>query len=753
MRRRRYWWLLLLVPLSLGALVVYLPQGEELLLTEPDSWDVRNSIKRVAANPAAILTYDIDPVFYVSGRFRDDGSGRFLNDGSGLLASKQFTAPAWISLCITGDLTRQGNEVYFRLSGKQERYPVLASSEIGYWRRVTMGLPWSWVGKPVELIVRAGPRDQSNAFGISNPRALASGTVLRSHLKALLVLPVFVVALAVFLLPGMPPAVRLAGRGLIAPVMIVPAAVVFGCLAGYLTFWAYFLHRLCGLGVGVAILGVSHVLCIADLRRSRPMRSLILSGEVAFSVALTALVGLFYLALCQSVNLWVQFDHSPRLRFTDFTLSLDNDIPYRFAELLINGGQPRGPLMGEWHYSDRPPLQAGLLLLQMPLAYLTRLPRIWSLVASCALQCAWVPALWSLWRVSGLPRGRAGLALLFSVLTGFTLVNTLFTWPKLLPAALVVIAVNLGLYERGPRGQGLPFVRASLLGLSAALASLGHGGVAFTLLPLGLLLLLPRYFPGWSGIAAAAVVYVAAMVPWSLFQSLYDPPGNLLVRQHLGDRNRPWDEDRSTVRNLIDCYTARSPREIADNKLVNLLTLFRASSKPAPDQYPWPPNGSPAPVPVDAASFRRCEFMCLFWAPGIMNLGWLAAATACWRRQELPGPGWPAALLGLGGALTWVLLMFAPGSTVIHQGSYATVLLLFAALAGWLTTLPGRIPYVVLAVHAAMFTWGWLLTSPANRLGVPNWFMILLTALFIAGLVRLAAGPGESPPVQGVRKL
>jgi hypothetical protein len=292
-----------------------------------------------------------------------------------------------------------------------------------------------------------------------------------------------------------------------------------------------------------------------------------------------------------------------------------------------------------------------------------------------------------------------------------------------------------------------------LLGLSAALASLAHGGVAFTLLPLGLLLLLPRYFPGWSGVAAAAAVYVAAMLPWSLFQTRYDPPGNLLVRQHLGDRKRPWAEDRSTVQNLVDSYAALSPREIAESKLANLLALFRASGKPAADQYPWPPNGSPAPLPVDATSFRRCEFMCLFWAPGLMNLGWLVAVTPLWRPQKPAGPGWPVAVAGLGGALTWILLMFAPGSTVVHQGSYATVLLLFAALAGWLTTLPGRLPYALLAVHAAIFAWGWLLTSPANRLGVPNWPMILVSVLFLAGLVRLALGPGKLLSVQEVQKV
>jgi hypothetical protein len=749
MKWRRYWWLLalllLLVPLAVAVVAASLPRGDERFLTTPDSWKHIGSIQAIPVDPKLVYGFEPDPVYLIASALTVDGQG----DGSGLLESRPFRAPGWISLSVTGDLTRAGNEVFLRRVEQHDRIPILANTERHLWRRVTVALPGDWEGQPIQLVVKAGPRtpESLNWFGISNPRALASGTVLLSHLRSLAALPAFAVALVLFLLPGMAPALRLADRGWTAPSMTVPVAIVFGCLAGYLTFWAYFLHHHFGLAFGGAVLVGSLVLSFTDLRRNPRYRALLLSAEVAIPLALMALVGLFYVALWLSINLWTPFHDTTRQRFLEFILTQDNKIPIRFAENLYAGHPPRGELMGEWHYSDRPPLQAGLLLLQLPVAHASGHYREFLLVASIALQCAWVPALWALWRTSGLSRRQAGLALLFITFTGFALVNTVFTWPKILSGALAVVAVTVSLFDRGLRGRRLQGV---LLGLAAALATTGHGGVALSLAPLGLLILLPRYFPGFSRLVIAAAVYLAVTVPWGFFQSLYDPPGNLLIRQHLADRKRPWEEDQSTLRNIIDSYRPLDAREILVNKLANLRVLFRASEKPADDQYPWPPNGHPDPWPVNASAFRRCEFMCLFWAPGLMNLGWLVGLAALWRRMPSAWrPGWPVAGVALGGALAWVLAMFAPGSTVIHQGSYATLLLLFAALAGWLATLPGTLARILLAVHATVFTVAWLLTSPGNHYGIPNWFMILFAVAFLGLLVKFAVGiPEALAPVE-----
>jgi hypothetical protein len=85
--------------------------------------------------------------------------------------------------------------------------------------------------------------------------------------------------------------------------------------------------------------------------------------------------------------------------------------------------------------------------------------------------------------------------------------------------------------------------------------------------------------------------------------------------------------------------------------------------------------------------------------------------------------------------------MFGPGGTVVHQGSYATSLLLMAGLAAWLSTLRPGLAYPLLALQAAAFAAVWLWTSPAIALGPTNVFLAPLAAYFLAALAATALGP------------
>jgi hypothetical protein len=733
MKRSRYW---LLVPLPLVLLVaaaLWLPADDTPLLTSPNAWRVvRGDFRAPPISRGDLFSETTDSVYVMANRSAGDGSGR--------LESQPFAGRPRISLMVLGDLTRPGNDVYFRRVGGNERVPIRVHTGCYFWRRVTLRLPSDWVGQPVELIAETGPGDATDPFGLGNPRALSWGTVLRSQLRPLAALPAFGVALALFLLPGLPAAVRLALRGRLNPGLVVPGAVVFSCLAGYLTFWAYFCDPLLGRCVGGFVVLAGAALLAVDLRRPGAARDLLCSDEVRTPLGLTALVGLFYLALLYSVDLDVRTGGETRVRFLDFPLAIDNELPYYFADNLYDHQDPR-PLVADVRSSDRPPLQAGLLLLQLPLGRLVGQPLVYALVAGCAFQCAWVPAVWALWGAGGLQRRRAGLALLFVVLSGFALFNTLFTWPKMLAGALTLFAATLALFDRGP-GRRFPAV---LVGLSAALGALAHGGVAFTLLPLALLLLWPRYYPGLLALAAGAAVFAAMLTPWHLYQRYYDPPGDSLARNHLGGNSPTLRDDEPLWQYMLDAYRRLSADEILANKMANVKTLFRGDKQPSVQHYPWPPHQESAQWPVDAVGFRRCDFSCQFWTLGVLNVGWLVALASLRRSHELdPTLGMTVPALGLAGVLVWVLLMFGPGTTVIHQGSHATVLLLFAALAAWLTTLPTWLASLLLLLQGAVFTVGWLLTSPANGYGPPNLFMIPLAVGLFAALFAVARGPAPA---------
>lgn len=87
--------------------------------------------------------------------------------------------------------------------------------------------------------------------------------------------------------------------------------------------------------------------------------------------------------------------------------------------------------------------------------------------------------------------------------------------------------------------------------------------------------------------------------------------------------------------------------------------------------------------------------------------------------------------------LLWMIVMFRPGSAVIHHGSYATTLLFFTAgavgLAGW-----GRIGTTLMLLNVSAFALIWL--QPRAGTPVLGWHLaaVLLGTASIASMFVLA---------------
>ena len=92
--------------------------------------------------------------------------------------------------------------------------------------------------------------------------------------------------------------------------------------------------------------------------------------------------------------------------------------------------------------------------------------------------------------------------------------------------------------------------------------------------------------------------------------------------------------------------------------------------------------------------------------------------------------------------MVWCLLLYTPGSTVIHQGSLADVVVLFVAFALSLAVLIPRLTYILLGLQVFVLFPLFAVTSPTagsqySILGVsrPDPGMVLLSAVGLAGLV------------------
>ncbi|MET7421903.1 hypothetical protein [Dactylosporangium sp. NPDC005555] len=506
---------------------------------------------------------------------------------------------------------------------------------------------------------------------------------------SVLLTPLLLVQAVWLLAPGLLAGLVLAGRGRVPAYLVVPVAGLAGCLAGYLVLWAYFAaHRLGD--VTVAVFAAAAVLSSTVIAVRRELRTALLRADVAVPLGLMLLLTLAYTAITFSCTAGpVAGQVNGFCHLNGFTG--DNILPQLFADN-VHHGDPRTVTWG-WLGSDRPPLQSGVQLLQAPLTESHAWRIIGYEVLTVLLQALWLPALWGLYRALRVPTRTFTVVAGVCACTGLFFFNSVFTWPKLLPAALVTLACTVWFLDR----RGL--WSWTIGGLAAGAAMVAHGGVVFTLVPVGVALLLPRHRPSWTSLAAATAAALLMSAPWVAYQRLYDPPGDRLLKMHLAGMAEP--DERPLGELLRARYGADGVTGTLGNKAANLTTLFGAQNT----RYHLLGKGRTGVV-------RDEEFRYLALSLGAFTLAGLALLTRAGRRRIRAGadPGGLRLLFGVAGASLglWVLLMYGPATTHLHQGSYATMLLLFAGLGVLYTALPRWLVRTGTALQAVYWALIWV---------------------------------------------
>jgi hypothetical protein len=368
-------------------------------------------------------------------------------------------------------------------------------------------------------------------------------------------------------------------------------------------------------------------------------------------------------------------------------------------------------MIGDWNGGDRPPLQTGLELALGPVVALAQLlgggavvgfggvlPDGAAFAADLLAQLLWLPAGYALLRMLAFSPRSTVLALSVAALVPTVMINTLFTWPKLLSAALVLsaLAFLLAMRRAAPRTIW-PFVLAVA---AAALAVLAHGAAAFTVPVLVLLglhalrthrrTLLSASVP----VVVAGAVGLALYLPWMLYQRLVDPPGDRLLKWHLAGWIPVTPDSFPTV--LLDQYRSTPLTELLTNRVENVVTLLGI------DQL----HRLQGPR-VDLVRFFRVED----WTSTLFALGLPAVvalvAMLLWslrHRRSLDGTA-RLRLLVLAGfglcLIVWVLAMFLPNATFVAQGSHAWMLALVLIPIAWAAERAPRPALVALGFQAA----------------------------------------------------
>ncbi|MDB6126592.1 MAG: hypothetical protein JWM35_488, partial [Verrucomicrobia bacterium] len=442
--------------------------------------------------------------------------------------------------------------------------------------------------------------------------------------------------------------------------ILVGAPLIALGLLGALMFLAFFIHPVVGF-----VLSFGSELTLATylfLRQKNgfPWRAEIfeIPGLLIFSI------GLFNLALLYLPNLGREPEWQSQVRFL-YEFPPDANLPKLLGDRLYSGESPK-PFLPEsgWLSSDRPPLQSGIYLLVRPWLSPLGIPAGFSYQCVGTLcQFIWIPAVWLIGRKLRLKVLPTTTIILLMAASGFVLFNSTYVWPKLLSGGFVLLAATLLL----DRTEARTPETAVLGGAAAALGWLSHGGAAFSLVTLGMILLIPPWFLGRKKTLLAAVAFAVLVLPWSAYQKFYDPPANRLLKWHLAGVI-PIDS-RSTPEAMADSYGALSHDALVANKSANFHTLFNGSFWDTLDIFTTP-----------LRKRRVDEFFYIFRSLGILNLAWLVAPVMWLVRRRLPEFFELQGLMLAWTALTlvlWAALMFIPSSTLLHQGPYAAMISLF----------------------------------------------------------------------------
>ncbi len=639
--------------------------------------------------------------------------------GTGTLEVYLSATPAVLALNVTGFPDNSTLRLSLQTPDHQRELRLGVRSAPGpAWCLYRWELPATWVGQPAVIVAEDTSPDLGMGVGLPMtfaPARSAHWAAAGSSLLAVLltVLPFFT---ALILLQS-----RCGGD---QPLQVTLALVLSGVFALAVFFAFYFSY---GLGLVLVIAGFLAVLWAGwQFGRSQPLR-------LARFTPLLAV--LFLAALVVSTLYLYGGDQSPEgvpAGRHDLMLPPDNQIPELFADKIFHR-EPLRPFLADWLTSDRPPLQTGFLLISRPWV---RAPA-GRIAAALSCQLAVYAGLWVLLTALGVARRPGRLCLLVCATSGFFLLNTLYTWPKLLPAGYLLAAAGL-LHRIATQRRRATGVEIIALGGCAALAMLGHGGSFFGLLALGAVHLARGGWRDHRLVIGSAVIALLLFAPWLAYQHWADPPGDRLLKYHLA--NHRDVDPRGALTVIAEAYRQAPAAEIFRDKWSNVRVL-------AGDFTHIFPSLGRTFVEFVTGDWSRAwwrfsnamqggQFFHLVQSPGVLLAGlpflWLA------RRQPRAQAAVWCLRVALVSIVVWCALMFGPEGTVIHQGTYLTgALLHVAAVLGLLLSGRPRLIRAVIGLHLALWLGLWTFSpcwDPWHEVLRPTWSGFWFTSWLVAVL-------------------
>ncbi len=501
-------------------------------------------------------------------------------------------------------------------------------------------------------------------------------------------------------------------------------AAVFGSLVVlYLTFFVFLISSIAGLFLVILVYGLSLAIC---WQGRESIYGYFKQADIRMPLLLWLFAALFSLSAGFLNGGWSYGLEASQARYLSNPLPGDNYLPYLFASKFYHS-EPLRPFFMDWLSSDRPPLQAALVLPSRLWAFD---PLIAYHAVSVLLQALVLPMVYVLIRGLGQSARHALWVVIAMACSSVFLMNSFYVWPKLIAAAFTMVTLYC-LWAPKPKN---PELRSYLLGLSVVFAVLSHGG-SIIVLPVifGLALLLGKLPPirQWLRVIVPVIALYAL---WLIYQKGIDPPGDRLLKWHIAGHPPPTEE--SFVSLLTGQYSGLTLQEWFAGKWANIQTLWGNWSISYgflfPLQY------------FHEFLLLRSGMFLHFFQSLVPYLAFFILLPIV----LLKAPAkllWAFPIIILGSLVLWVLMIFIPGHTILHQGNYLMLLLSIVWLV-WLGAQASAIvTRILLSFNLGFIYLTWILpplvTNYKNEwlINEPVWDFIALMGIIASALLMLMA--------------
>ena len=482
----------------------------------------------------------------------------------GRIESPVFLLPAGgVGVPLRGAAGEPGVYTYVNCLASGENLRFAHARTNTDWAIATFTPAADWCSQDRRVRLVADVRSSQYELSLGSPFALSSGYRIKTStaVAAAYLFLAWAVASGLF---------WLAWRGLgerCAPRVRAALALALFGLVGYAAFFAFQANAVLGtlmsaLLFGAGFWGFARLFAGTGTGAKAPGAARFI-GLLSLWLGVALMVVAVHGLVDTNAGSW-----SPNARVSPARWSSDNQLPIRIGQMLANGNMQDTAWMGPWSVADRPPLAYGWHamvtkvfgshLLPADGAYLGHR---YSWAMGVLLNTLWAPLVFLIARrASG--SARMGVAIVAACLfSPFVLFNAGFIWPKLLAGTFGLAAAWLlfdaGRSPRRPlREDTAGFVTAALL---SALALQSHGGAMFALPPMIALALYFRGLPTTRAMLMSALVVVAILLPWMVYQRWLDPPANALIKFAFAGTFGFGEEDMGIGETIRRAYASQTP--------------------------------------------------------------------------------------------------------------------------------------------------------------------------------------------------